>query len=197
MTPGGVQIAGRDDLERLVPPIVLAFGSDPFVRWFLPDPLQYSVTFTKLVGLHAETVLDHRGAYRSDDFRSVALWYPPGVQPDGTAIGAIFAGLLGAAREEVLSSVLEQMSASKPTESHMYLRMIGVDPALQGRGHGSALMRAGLDDCDRLGLPAYLEATSVGSRVLYERHGFEVRAEIQVADAPPVWPMLRSLPTPR
>ncbi len=40
-------------------------------------------------------------------------------------------------------------------------------------------------------LPAYLEASSPRNRALYERHGFEVTGEIQVADSPPLWPMLR------
>ena len=52
-------------------------------------------------------------------------------------------------------------------------------------------MAAGVAECDRRGLPAYLEATSDSSRSLYERHGFAVTGEIDVGEAPPVWPMLR------
>jgi ribosomal protein S18 acetylase RimI-like enzyme len=71
--------------------------------------------------------------------------------------------------------------------------MIGVDPAYQGRGYGAALLRHALQTCDRDGLPAYLEATSPRSAALYQRHGFEVIGVIQVADSPPIFPMLRQL----
>jgi len=54
-----------------------------------------------------------------------------------------------------------------------------------------ALLRHALQLVDRDKLPAYLEATSAGSRRLYERHGFETTGEIQTADSPPLWPMLR------
>ncbi len=41
-------------------------------------------------------------------------------------------------------------------------------------------------------MPAYLEATSPRSRALYERHGFEVTAELRAtADSPPMWAMWR------
>jgi len=66
-----------------------------------------------------------------------------------------------------------------------------VDPLLQGRGIGSELLRAGLDRCDEQQLPAYLEATSPGSRGLYARHGFEELGVIQNGAMPPMWPMLR------
>ncbi|WP_412099042.1 GNAT family N-acetyltransferase [Defluviimonas sp. D31] len=41
---------------------------------------------------------------------------------------------------------------------------MGVDPAFQGRGHGSGLMRHGLAACDRDRQPVYLEATSLNNR---------------------------------
>jgi GNAT superfamily N-acetyltransferase len=66
-----------------------------------------------------------------------------------------------------------------------------VDPLHQVQGLGSALLQHALKVVDRDKLPAYLEATSPDSRRLYERHGFEAIGEIQAADSPPLWPMLR------
>jgi GNAT superfamily N-acetyltransferase len=64
-------------------------------------------------------------------------------------------------------------------------------PSQQGRGVGSRLLQRSLAECDREGLPAYLESTSESSRKLYERHGVETVAEIRVEGSPPMWPMLR------
>jgi ribosomal protein S18 acetylase RimI-like enzyme len=85
----------------------------------------------------------------------------------------------------------EQVGQFHPTEPHWYLAQIAVTPGRQGRGHGSALLRSGLERCDRDGLPAYLESSSPRNRALYERHGFDVIDEVRVADSPPIWPMLR------
>jgi ribosomal protein S18 acetylase RimI-like enzyme len=68
---------------------------------------------------------------------------------------------------------------------------IGVVPEHQGHGHGSDLLRAGLERSDRDGLPAYLVASNSRNRQLYEQHGFEVIGEIPAADSPSSWPMLR------
>jgi GNAT superfamily N-acetyltransferase len=69
--------------------------------------------------------------------------------------------------------------------------LLGVTPERQGRGVGSALLRAVLDRADREGSPAYLEATSRRNRALYERHGFVTIGELTVADRPPLYAMWR------
>ena len=67
-----------------------------------------------------------------------------------------------------------------PTEPHWYLPMIAMDPALQSRGYGSALLRAALARCDEDGLPAYLESSNPRNISIYRRHGFEATGTIQV-----------------
>ena len=88
-------------------------------------------------------------------------------------------------------AMFEQMDAFHPREAHWHLPLIGVDPAHRGKGIGSALLRHVLRTCDRQKVLAYLEATSSQNVSLYERHGFEALGSIQVADAPPVVPMVR------
>ena len=69
--------------------------------------------------------------------------------------------------------------------------MIGVDPAKQGNGYGSALLKHALERCDGEGKLAYLESSSPKSVPLYQRHGFELVDTIQVGSSPPLFPMLR------
>jgi ribosomal protein S18 acetylase RimI-like enzyme len=83
------------------------------------------------------------------------------------------------------------MGRYHPSEPHWYLPLIGVDPARQSQGHGSALMRHALAACDRDGRPAYLESTNPRNLPLYERHGFERLGTIQAGASPPLFPMLR------
>ena len=95
-----------------------------------------------------------------------------------------------------LAAILKGMGRYHPGEPHWYLPLIGVDPARQGRGLGSALMRHALAACDRDRLPAYLESSSPANIPLYERHGFERLGAIQSGDSPTVVPMLRKPPQP-
>jgi ribosomal protein S18 acetylase RimI-like enzyme len=75
---------------------------------------------------------------------------------------------------------------------HWYLAIMGVDPRCQGRGLGSKLMRPVLETLDAEGTPAYLEASTLRSRALYERHGFAVTGEFKLpSGGPTLWQMWR------
>jgi GNAT superfamily N-acetyltransferase len=79
-----------------------------------------------------------------------------------------------------------------PGEPHWYLGILGTDPAHQGCGVASALVKPILEQCDADGVPAYLESSKRDNIPFYERHGFRVTGEVQVDDGPTLWPMLRS-----
>jgi GNAT superfamily N-acetyltransferase len=187
-----VMQATEIDVDRLILPLVAAFCGDPLVRWFLPRLDRFMTHFPRIARLHAVTVLGHGGAFHSHDYGAAALWYPPDVHPDGAALVALLEEAVDEPLRSRVLSLFGQMASHKPAEPHWYLRQIGVDPALQGRGCGSALLGAGVAACDRAHLPAYLEASSPGNRALYERFGFVATGEIQAGDSPPMWPMMRS-----
>ncbi len=119
------------------------------------------------------------------------MWLPPGVEPDSERLGELIAGSAPKAILSDLMSVMEQMGSSHPEERHWYLPLIGVDPAMHGRGIGSALLTHALRRADADGVPAYLESSNPRNIDLYQRHGFEILRTIQVGSSPPVVPMLR------
>lgn len=82
-----------------------------------------------------------------------------------------------------------------PDEPVWYLPLIAVDPTHQGKGIGSALVKAALKRIDEEGLPAYLESSNPRNISLYERHGFAVTGETQVGSSPVVTPMYRAART--
>jgi len=191
MSSPSISSATPSDQQRAISTIVVAFSSDPVARWVLPEPHQYLTYFTEIVPLMAGGAFEHGSAYCAEDFVAASLWLPPGVHSDQEALGELAQRAVAERDQEKVFAFLEQMGIFHPTEPHWYLPLIGVDPVYQGRGYGSALLRHALQNCDGDKLPAYLEATSPSSRRLYERHGFEATGEIQVADSPPMWPMLR------
>ncbi|RKR82003.1 acetyltransferase (GNAT) family protein [Mucilaginibacter gracilis] len=59
-----------------------------------------------------------------------------------------------------------------------YLSILGVNPARQGQGLGSALVRGVLQDTDRLMKPTYLETFNPKSLPFYQRLGYEIIAKV-------------------
>jgi GNAT superfamily N-acetyltransferase len=99
--------------------------------------------------------------------------------------------LLGAHTRRALRLLFE-IDGRHPKEAHWYLATLGTEPARQGTGIGSALLRERLAAADEEGVPAYLESSKARNVPLYARFGFEVVEEFQSsAAAPTIWRMWR------
>jgi GNAT superfamily N-acetyltransferase len=176
---------------RLVAAVVTAFATDPAARWVYPDLHAYFTHFPNFVRAFAGKSFDYHTAESVSGFDCAALWLPPGVQPDETAVVDVIQKTVAEERLPDLFNVLEQMGAFHPAEPHWYLPLIAVAPTDQGRGCGSTLLRRALARCDRNGFPAYLEATNPRNASLYERLGFKAVGRIQAGSSPEIVPMLR------
>lgn len=186
-----VRVAKPEERERIFSLQCLSFSKDPIMRWFMPDAATYLETFPRISVPFAGEAFDHGTAYVDEDFRGACMWFPDGVHSDMEAMGLLMAEVLDPAFLEAAAPFFEQMEEHHPKTPHWYLPMIGVDPAYQGEGVGSALLAKALERVDADGLPAYLESSNPANVPLYRRHGFEVVAEIQTADSPVMYPMAR------
>jgi len=74
---------------------------------------------------------------------------------------------------------------------HFYLAVLGTEPHAQGRGLGSAVLRAVLRQCDNDGVAAYLESSKERNIDFYARHGFRVLEELRLLRGPSMWKMWR------
>jgi ribosomal protein S18 acetylase RimI-like enzyme len=177
--------------SRALATLIAAFAADPAVRWMYPDAQQYQANFPAFVRAFAGRAFETNTADELALQSAVALWLPPGVQPDEAGVVDVLQRSVNEARLPELFSLFEQMGTFHPERPHWYLPLIGVAPSGQGRGSGAALMRQGLARCDEDHVPAYLEATSARSVPLYERFGFKVVGEIKTQSSPPIFPMVR------
>jgi len=185
------QITSTNEQDRAVAVLTTAFSGDPILRWVFPDSRQYLTDFPRLVRAFAGAAFENETAHCAEDFSAIALWLAPGVNPDEEATGALLDEVIPDARKEEAFAFLGQMGEFHPTEPLWYLPLIGVDPAQQGRGYGSALLAHALARCDHQGSSAYLEATSPRNKALYERHGFDEIGVIRAGSSPPMWLMVR------
>lgn len=194
MASPAIRVATADDKAAVLNVVLLAFVGDPFARWIFPGQATYlSVCpdFSDAFGGHGlvhgsvDLVEDERGAV------GVAMWLPPGIEPDAERMLAILAEHAPETVLNDMGGLMEQMAAAHPAEPCWYLPIIGVDPAFHSRGIGSALLSYAIARADAEGLPAYLESSNPRNISLYERHGFVAMEAIQVGSSPPVVPMLR------
>ena len=184
-------VGTTSEKKQAIHAIVLAFSADPTVRWLYPHAYEYSSRFPKLIDVFGGKAFERETAHYIEDFAGAALWLKPNVHPDGDALQEIIRTTIPPDRIEEANAIFEQMDAYHPAEPHWYLPLIGVDPAHQGCGHGSTLLEYTLAACDREGRKAYLESSNATSIPLYERHGFQLRGEIQAGSSPKLFPMLR------
>jgi GNAT superfamily N-acetyltransferase len=177
---------------RAITTVVAAFADDPVERWIYPSSAEYSAHFPDFVEAFAGEAFRRETVWCLGEFAAVAFWLPPDSEPDGDAIVAVLSATVPAAKHEALFSILGQMDAAHPTYSHWYLPWLGVDPARQGTGLGSELLRSCLQIVDANHLPAFLETPNPRTIPFYERHGFHTVGAAQAGDCPPVTSMLRT-----
>jgi ribosomal protein S18 acetylase RimI-like enzyme len=191
MTTIGVRAAEDSDQQAVIDVITLAFSNDPMARWAFPHPATYLAVMPRLARAFGGNGFAHGAAHLVDGGLAAAMWLPPGVEPDVEQMTALNEQHVPADRLDDMMQVFERMEQFHPTDPCWYLPLIGVDPSCQGRGFGSALLRHATAQCDRDGMPAYLESSSPRNIPLYQRHGFEIMGSIQVGTSPTLVPMLR------
>jgi ribosomal protein S18 acetylase RimI-like enzyme len=192
-----VRHAVRADLDELEATLTDAFATDPVTAFMYPDPAtrpEHSAAFLRVM---LEIGFPHGHVYaagpRND---AVAIWVPPDVElfdePGVAKLWPVLERTLGD-RVDVVTTGLMQVTAAHPTDRgpHFYLAEIGTRASAQSQGLGSLLMREILDRCDRQGLGAYLESSNIRNVPFYERHGFEVTTELEIAPDCTLRPMWR------
>lgn len=190
-----VRPASAGDLDAAIAVLGDAFAQDPLMHYFFGDDAKgvrarvmefFSILFRARVALGAPAyVLEVdsvvRGAAMGYD--SARPTWSDGLTAEMHAfeksvvhLSARFAGY-----ETICDSY-------QPPEDHFYLGVLGVDPRLQGRGGGKALLDAfcAPSRADPHSGGVYLDTTNARSLDFYYKNGFALRGEASV-DGVTVW----------
>ncbi len=171
-----------------------AFEDDPVSRYLFPKDRSRLSRLTSFYRVVLGMVSAHGAIYADEQLRGAAVWRapsPPRVSAMHATRDAL--GMLATLRGSMSRAMnLDRIvSAARPTTPHWYLAILGTEPALQGRGVGSALLAPVLACCDDKDFPAYLESSKAENVAFYERHGFRGTGELQIPGGPSLWPMVR------
>jgi hypothetical protein len=188
----------KSDKERIISTLTVAFCADPIVRWMYPDPDRYLAHFSEFVDAYGGDVFSHNSAfYAADDkgtHKGVLLCSPPGVHADEDVLSEFLQRTASNSAKRDSVALFEKLGRGHPKEPHWALSFLGIDFPYRNRGVSLALMRHVLRICDRDGTPAYADCSHSGSYEICQKLGFELLDPVQIGDAPPIFPVLR---TPR
>jgi GNAT superfamily N-acetyltransferase len=198
-----VRQATAADIKPLAMVMARAFYADPPFMWILPNAATRLERNRRFFVTVSREALPRGGVdvvLVDNQIAGAAIWLPPGPGSSRTSSSRtgdqvrVLAGLARAFGRRIgaAMAISTAMSRVHPREPHWYLFAIGIDPSRQGTGLASELLRPRLAECDRAGMPAYLEASKPASVPLYQHFGFERSGDMELpAGAPPLTPMWR------
>lgn len=147
----------------------------------------------KRVSTFGELVCDSNGC------KGVAVWCRMGDLNEGVSILKQFRALLSCMTVSELAktarrcmSIEQERAKMHLSDDTIYLYILGVTPAYQGKGIGSALVREKLAECDKEGCTVYLETNSEHNVGYYASFGFSlVKKIVEEHGAFTTWYMIR------
>jgi GNAT superfamily N-acetyltransferase len=191
-----VRPATTADLPAIGRTLAAAFATDPIWHWLRAPGADWDRHGAGFFAAEAKAQLAGHGEVLVDDqVRGAAIWAPPkrwkSTTKEAVALAVPSLRLFRAGLPRAMRMIGEVEAAHPVDPPHWYLAILGTDPAHQGAGVGSALIRAVTDRCDAEGLGAYLESSKEQNVPFYARHGFEVQEAFEPAGAPTMWRMWR------
>jgi GNAT superfamily N-acetyltransferase len=191
-----VRRATAQDIPALARMLARAFVDDPVASWaWRPDGLRLGA-LERFQAIRMRQLIAGEEIWTTDDLTCAALWAPPRrwhmTLRETAMLAPCFLHPRLFVRMPVVALGWEKLERAHPRRPpHFYLAVLGTEPGAQGRGLGSAVLGAVLEQCDRDGIGAYLESSKERNIDFYARHGFRVREELRLLRGPRMWKMWR------
>jgi GNAT superfamily N-acetyltransferase len=190
----------RQDLPGIVDLWVEAFADDPYLRWIQPDDAGWPAFGTAWMTFITDLLFERGHTYVADPTDVAIAWVPPDIALVGPAEVArgrsIIAEHAGEARADEALATIVAARGHTVEDPHWTLQYIGVRPGRQGSGLGAAAVAPMLAVCDDEALPCVLVSTNPRNVPFYERHGFQVAAEVTTPDGRATMRPMHRPPTP-
>ena len=192
-----VRAATSSDREAVARILTAAFYDDPLMRWVFPHASRREGALRRIFEMEADTFLKQGLVLLTENEQAATTWMPPGVKESLsplTVLRNLPAWFLASGPLRSLQGLRAFVATERkhPKEPHYYLASVGVEPASQGQGFGSALLEEMMPRIDAEKMPSYLLSSNERNLPLYERFGYQVVEEMQIPHGGPlVWSMWR------
>ncbi|RBQ18598.1 GNAT family N-acetyltransferase [Spongiactinospora rosea] len=181
-----VRPARSSDLAPAAGVLAEAFAEHAWTRWVLPAD-GYAERLEEMQRLYLTHALAHGLVLVDEQVRAVAAFLPPDAPEPAAPIRQRLAELYGSR----LTALAELALPDAPAGSWA-LETVGVRPAHQGTGLGTAVTSEGLSMIDERGEAVALRTSDERNVRLYERLGFTIVATTEIPDGPIVYSMVRA-----
>jgi GNAT superfamily N-acetyltransferase len=181
--------ADEDRLALVASVFARAFIDDPMMRWSLVGMREPLELLDRCFTYFLERALDLDLVWQTADANGAAVWIPPGSdeweehpwsQPRILELSED-----GGSRYE---SFWDWIESHIPDEPLWLLDSIAVDPQVQGRGYGRALIEMGLSKAVLTGCGAILSTGTERNVSIYQTCGFHVVDHHDAPDGGPhIW----------
>lgn len=190
-----VRTATMADADAIAQTLARAFHDDPLICHFIADVAARPRKMPRIFKLLFKLAVGYRACHVTSNCEAATLWRPPGQWhlPFWQYItnGPELLGVFGVDAFRVMAT-MDRIEKVHPKKPHWYLQVIGTDPAKQGKGFASLVMRHQLALADSQNLPCYLESSKESNIPIYRSFGFELTGEIKIPDGPTLYPMWRN-----
>ena len=131
------------DIGALTGVLARAFDDDPMVCWFARQDARREARARRLFDWYLRDAIPHGLTMTTASHDGAAIWCPPGAWQmplwRQAALLPTILSITGAANAPSRIAGVDLLSRKHPRRPHYYLAVVGVEPALQGQGLGSAL----------------------------------------------------------
>ena len=164
-----------------------ALCDDPIIVYLIPDKERRHRLVKNIYQMVSCSGVRYGEVYaNSPNLEGVAIWHYYKEFHEEKFWGKLICSIkgkiyklgLGVARKfKPMEEYMHKVHKELVPGEHWYLYVLGVEPSLQGNGHGSYLMKDKLEDIDQQGISAYLETSLERNIKFYEKHGFHLIKE--------------------
>ncbi|RJQ73807.1 N-acetyltransferase [Pseudonocardiaceae bacterium YIM PH 21723] len=191
-----IRQATVDDAAGIAGLIATAFHDLPATAWLIADPVERARVLPANFRIYVDHALAHGEIHLLEDGPdtpvAAAVWFAEPSGPPPADYDVLLKTACGEHTERF--RILDELFENNHPQDvpHQFLAFLATRPDQQGRGLGGILLDHRHERLDAEGIPAFLHASSPGSRRLYERHGYELRGPVfHLPGGPPFWPLWR------
>lgn len=191
--------ATASDIPHLVDVLTRAFEGNKSVNYVVKPGTGRDARVKRLMEYSINKCFASGEVWVSDDNHACALILFTDKQKTTlqSLVGNIKLALtvIGISRLKAVLKRDSLIKANHPKGEFAYLFFLAVDPTVQGRGAGSALMKEVIVECDKRSRPLYLETSVERNLPFYQKLGFEIFSTVQLSYT--LYIMRRLLNAPR
>lgn len=188
-----IRRASRTDIPVLAALLGRSLYRDPLCKWIFPSHKRRIKNVTRDFTRLMKPRVKH-GIVATVDCLSVAVWTPPN-PPQQTwrerYQESLYMRLTHGRRVHEVRDCLHKMAKRHPLSPHWYLLALATDDDCRGQGMASRLLEDMVGHCDKVSEQIALETSQESNLAFYERFGFVVVDELEVAEDIRTWLMCR------